>query len=153
ASGAGLSDLTLSIGACCFVDCLRNIHHPRHPAPSKISAATPEANRHTAQCRRGLSRRDRAPLPSWAKDGALGSSSSLSCWNSFLILASSRFIADFHFFHQSPEPLFSPFVMSARRAERNSHYFGRLRQTEVVIKDQLQDLALSSRQFNQRPAK
>src|SRR5688572_13047108 len=43
--------------------------------------------------------------------------------------------------------------MRARRAQRNSHYFGSLGQTEVMIKDQLQDFALSARQFNKRPVK
>ncbi|HKQ77004.1 MAG TPA: hypothetical protein VJ810_25135 [Blastocatellia bacterium] len=62
--GAGLSDRTLSIGACRLVDCLKDIHHPRHPAPSKINAATPATNRHMAQLRRGFSRRDRAPFQS-----------------------------------------------------------------------------------------
>ena len=42
----GLSDLTISTGACCFVDCLKYIHHPAHPAPSTINTAAPAATRH-----------------------------------------------------------------------------------------------------------
>jgi len=56
--GAGVPDLPISIGACRFVDCLKNIHHP---ATSKISAAAP-ANRHKEGRRRGFSRNARAPF-------------------------------------------------------------------------------------------
>lgn len=88
AAGARISDLTISIGfsigvsigvsigACCFIGCLKNIHHP---APSKISAAELAANRVTLQRRRGFRGRERAAFKSSAKDGALCSSSRLSC--------------------------------------------------------------------------